>query len=251
MDLVPNPPTRISSELVSMTTAQLREELARGLTLTAETLYRLGMIWRELEDRGEDLSSLRHGLARTLPLIASGLLAAEAVVAFAGRPAILRAIQGVPLDQQRGLASGQTVEVALATNSQKTELVPITSIPAGRLSAVFQDGAILPPSEQRVRMGRKKKIAIPEEPERRYQPRYDPAAGVIYVGRMPVRLADILEELSSVSGPDYSPVEADEYVIVKTRLKQHEAAKLLASCEKTGLPEWELIRKALRAFGLI
>src|SRR6516162_3956035 len=93
--------------LTAASTEELRAELARGLTMTAAVLTRLGAVWAELERRGEDLADLRQGLARTLPLIASGLLAAEAVVAFAGRPLVLRCLEGVALDQQRAMAAGE------------------------------------------------------------------------------------------------------------------------------------------------
>src|SRR2546427_518935 len=78
---------QIVPDLTILPTETLRAELARGLSLVAENLVRLGQVWAELERRGEDLSGLRHGLGRTLPLIASGRLAAEFVVEFAHRPA--------------------------------------------------------------------------------------------------------------------------------------------------------------------
>lgn len=240
---------------VGWDTARLRQELANGLTLTAVVLTRLGRIWAELERRGEDLSDLRHGLARVLPLIASGLLAAEAVVAFAGRRAILRALEGLPLAEQRRLALGEPVEVALSIGSQKTERVPVASIPPQRLGCVFQDGQILSPAEQRVRMGRKKQPAKqPQEPERRYQPRYSRETGTVQVGRMTIHLADLLAELAAAAGPDRAPINEEDYqgiAQVPTRLTRDELANLRQAAEKAGLPEWELIRKALRAFGLI
>src|SRR6185312_4651239 len=101
----------LSMDLNRIPTPDLRAELARGLSLTADTLTRLGMVWQELERRGEDLADLRQGLAKTLPLIAAGRLAAEAVVAFAGRPSLLRALEGVPLERQRSLANGEPIQV--------------------------------------------------------------------------------------------------------------------------------------------
>lgn len=240
--------------LAEMPTPELRAELARGLTLTAATLTRLGLIWAELERRGEDLSELRQGLARLLPLIAAGRLAAEAVVSFAARPAILRALEGVPLEHQRRLAAGEPIEVVVPDEPRRTERVSVQTIPAARLRTIFADGEVLPPAEQRLRLAASRRRKAPGEGEapRHFRPRYDRDTGTVTVGRMQVRLADLLTELASAAGPDHPPPDIpEEYVQAKTRLTQEESRRLLAAARKAGLPEWEMIRKALRAFGLI
>src|SRR4051812_35389775 len=83
------------------TKEQLRAALAEGLQLTAYVLSRFGKIWVALERQGDDLTALRKGLFRWVPLIGAGELAAEVVVAFAARPAVMQALQGMPLDEQR------------------------------------------------------------------------------------------------------------------------------------------------------
>jgi hypothetical protein len=221
--------------LASTSTSDLRTELARGLRLTADTLTRLGMVWAELERRGEDLAALRHGLARTLPLIAAGRLAAEAVVAFASRLSILRALDGVPLAEQRRLAAGEPIEVILPGDPKHTEQVSVQALPVNRLRLVFADGEILPPAEQRLRLRERRRAKGKTEAEYRYQPRYDRAAGTITVGRMTVQLADLLSALAT--GLEPLPDEEREYVQAKVRLTKDESARLLAA--------------ALRAFGLI
>src|SRR5882724_9369466 len=70
----------MAQTLRDMDNDTLRRELSRALTVSAEHLIYLAQVWRELERRGEDLSDLRSGLGAYLPLIASGRLAAEAVV---------------------------------------------------------------------------------------------------------------------------------------------------------------------------
>lgn len=239
--------------LAEMTTAELRERLARGIAGTAHHLADVAATWAELERRGEDLSDLRRGLGEWVPLIAAGRLAAEAVVALAGRSMHLRALDGVPLETQRRLAAGEAVEVAVPGEPRRVERVPVARIPAARLRTVFVDGEILPPAEQRLRLAvRRPKAGGAEAPERRYRPRYDPEAGTVTVGKMTVRLADLLAELSAAAGPDHPPPDVpEEYDAVRTRLSKEESKRLLAASRKAGLPEWEMIRKALRAFGLI
>lgn len=68
---------------------------------TAENLLRLAVVVNELESRGEDLKHLRIGLLPILRKIASGKLLAEAVVAFAGQPALLQRVAAMPLEEQK------------------------------------------------------------------------------------------------------------------------------------------------------
>ena len=234
-----------------VSTPELRQELARGLTLTAEHLTKLGVIWAELERRGEDLSELRHGLARTLPLIAAGRLAAEAVVAFAGRPAILRAIDGVPLDRQRAYAAGEEVDVINPTDPSTVHRVSLESLPAAAIRLVFAHGEVRSPQAQRLALSPRRR----EKPkaERSFRPAYDPESGIITVGNMRVKLQDMLSAFAAASGPD-KPFAVDlpeEYITVRGRLAKDEHQRFLAQVKRTGLPDWELIRKAMRAFGLI
>lgn len=243
---------RDPGSLVDVSTADLRIELARGLTLTADTLYRLGMVWAELDRRGEDLSDLRHGLARTLPLIAAGRLAAEAVVSFAGRPALLRALEGVPLDRQRSLAAGEPVAVLDWTDKTSVQEMPLASLPSAAIRLVFGEGEVRSPDQQRMAM-RPRKRKNRDDTERHYQPHYDRKAGTLTIGRMTVTLDSLLRELSAAAGPDNSLLDAKahEYVTTKVRLTEAESKRLIEAARRSGLPDWELIRKAMRAFGLI
>lgn len=249
--LAPAPEPIGGLELSRVPTDDLRAELARGLTLTADTLTRLGSIWAELERRGEDLSALRTGLARTLPLIAAGRLAAEAVVAFAGRASVLRALEGVPLERQRRLAAGEPVEVIDAATPDGALSLPLSALPAAALRLVFADGEVRTPQQQRLSL-RPRPRRPREEGERRYRPRYDRATGLVHVGRMAVRLADLLAELSAAAGPELPAlIHAEEYVSVKVRLAREEWQRLQDAAAKAEVPDAELARKALRAFGLV
>lgn len=243
----------IPNEIASVSTDQLRAELARGLALTADTLSRLGMIWAELERRGEDLSDLRKGIGRALPLIAAGRLAAEAVVAFAGRPAVLRAIEGLPLDRQRALSSGkELIEVGDGDNIDR---VPLKSLPGSMLGVVFGDGEIRTPGQQRLLLtSRPTRTRRADEESRRFRPRYDRETGMVHVGpRMAIKLADLLHVLSAAAGPDHPPASdrKEDAVVIRVRVTDDEFQRMQSAAKKAGLPDWEMGRKALRAFGLI
>jgi hypothetical protein len=240
------------TEVQTMTREELRAELARGLNLTAETLTRLGLIWQELERRGEDLSSLRQGIARTLPLIAAGRLAAETVVAFAGQAMLLRALEGVPLDEQRRLAAGGVIQVIDPTDPVAVQEMPLARLPAAAVRLVFGDGQVRPPDAQRLAL--RPRRPRPQEPSGyRWQPRYDPETGMVTVGRMQVSLDDFLSAMAAAMGPDRPPAmdRPDDYLTEKVRLSKEEYDRLQEHCRRHELPPWEMIRKALRAFGLI
>lgn len=239
--------------LASASTADLRAELARGLSLTADTLTRLGMIWAELERRGEDLSDLRRGIARTLPLIAAGRLAAEAVVAFSGRPGILRAIEGVPIERQRRLAAGEAVPVIDPANPEQVSEMPLAMLPAASIRIVLGEGEVRPPAAQRLALRRPRLKPADDGAGYTYRPRYDPASGTVQVGRMTIQLADLLRELSAAAGPDRPPAGdvPEDYATIKVRVSKDEWRQFQAVCAKAELPDWEMARKALRAFGLI
>jgi len=211
-------------------------------------------VWNELERRGEDLSDLRVGIARTLPLIAAGRLAAEAVVAFAGRPAHLRALEGLPLPDQRRLAAGDSIDVVMPDDERTVERMPIAQIPAARLRLIL-DEKVLSPTEQRVRLGRLRRPKAPreEQSERRYNVRVDRDVGLVYVGRMAVPLADVLTALGADAGPERMIHHdlPDEYKTAHVKLLPDEHAALTEQAARCNLPAWELIRKALRAFGLL
>lgn len=95
--------------LAKASTEELRAELAAALKLTADHLVRLALVWAELERRGEDLSALKNGIGKYLPMIASGAVLAETVVAFAGEPLMLSRAAKLPVDEQRKAIEAGTV----------------------------------------------------------------------------------------------------------------------------------------------
>ena len=243
----------VAGNVATISTAELLAELARGLTLIAANLTRLGLVWAELERRGADLSALRTGLARLLPLIAAGHLAAEAVVTFAGRPAVLRALEGVPLDLQRRLAAGESVDAIDPTDPARVVSLPLAELPVAAVRLAFGGGEMRSPDAQRLAFRPRPRTPCDDSAEYRYRPRYDREAGTIAVGRMTVQVGDLLQALAAGAGPDRPPAldVPEEYVTVRVRLSQAEAERFAALCRQAELPDWEMCRKALRAFGLI
>lgn len=89
--------------------------------------------------------------------------------------------------------------------------------------------------------------------DRYYRPHYDHQEGVISVGRMKVKLVDLLAILANTPHPDRPPPSdlPAEYVTIKVRLTRDEEARFQRLCRDQESPAWEVIRNAMRSFGLI
>lgn len=136
----------------TLSTEQLRGELTRALSITAQGLAYLAAVWAELQRRGEDLSELRSGLATYLPAIATGELAAEAVVQFAGQRSVLSRIISLPLAEQRRLAGGEPVPVLVPgpDGDLVERQMSVRALTLRQVSQVFDEsGRVRSPIEQR------------------------------------------------------------------------------------------------------
>lgn len=122
-----------------MTTSELRKELSRAITMTADALSYLAACWVELERRGEDLSGLRVTLAPYLRAVASGTMAPEAVIAFAGRKMVLRWVGKQPIEIQRKLAADPRVTIEANGSERKVALNDLTAM---ELSLIRSDKVI-------------------------------------------------------------------------------------------------------------
>lgn len=140
-----------ASDIQRADTQTLRRALAQAVTITAQSLQYMGAIWMELEKRGEDLSALRGGLAGYLPLIASGKVKAEAVVKYAGKSMLLKAISNLSIGQQEKLIRDDTVEVAKISPDDGTVNmvpVPLSRITSDQIRTAFSPFGLRPAAEQ-------------------------------------------------------------------------------------------------------
>ena len=118
-------------------------------------------------------------------------------------------------------------------------------VPGAVLRVVIGDGEIRTPTAQRlaVRQSRRRRHGG-DEAERHYRPRYDQKAGTVTVGRMTIKVAELLHELSAAAGPDNSLIDAepDQYVTLKVRLTQAESKRLIAAAKRAELPDWVFVQ---------
>ncbi|OUI92549.1 hypothetical protein HK19_01075 [Acetobacter persici] len=125
----------VQSSIQNLSSQEILQELARAVTVTARGVARLAECWVELERRGHDMSSLKIGLAPYLREVASGRLASEAVVTFAGQKMLMRWLMQQPLDVQKQLADGAPVVLTDDSGGRReTSLAQISPSELARVS---------------------------------------------------------------------------------------------------------------------
>lgn len=186
-------------DLKAMDTPALRAELAAALGHTARQLVRLAAIWAELESRGEDLSALRTGIGTYLPGIAAGAVAAEAVVAFAGQKSLLRAVTSLPPDEQRRLAAGGTVPMAVTSEDGYTHrMVSLATLPSRAIYQVFGDRCVRSvPAQIAILSAAPTPWRGDGKPVRRGRITVDRKNGIVRVGRAVAQLADVVAAMKA------------------------------------------------------
>lgn len=131
-------------DMSKSTTAKLKKALSAGLSISAKQLGYLALIWKELENRGEDLSALKSGLAIYLPLIADDRLDPEVIVRFAGQKTLLAKAMGLSLLEQRKLLKRKTVEL-VSLDEQGDRVIdrrPLTQLSGAEVRQVLSESGI-------------------------------------------------------------------------------------------------------------
>lgn len=235
------------AELTKLSVQELRKELANGLTMTAAGLAYMAAVWGELERRGEDMGELRVGMGRLLPLIASGRLAAEAVVAFAGRPIILRYLEGMDIKLQRRLADGEMIPVYLQ-GEKEPQAMPLVRIPPKAIPHVIRDGVICTPAEQRLAMSPKKRT--PERAQPRYSAVVNKSERTIKIGNTSAPIATVTAALAEAAGRVGEIVDTEDRPakVRGGKFTDDECERIQAAAKSQGIPEWEFIRRCVMAW---
>ena len=202
MDTEIAPRTASALDVERASDAELRQELAAQLTLTARSLARAAEIWTELQRRGIDLRELRSGLAVYLPRIARGELAAEAVVAFAGQKMLLQHLTGMPLDEQRRYAGGDPITIAAQDDQGQIigEQRRLVELSGREVLLAISNGSVRPLKAQSDTLRRQS-----AKPTRRRHAtgstarvRADTAAGTVVVGRVRLEPLDLSAALKAL-----------------------------------------------------
>lgn len=128
------------AEIGNMSVQSLKTALAQEVQVTSVSMLRIALMWRELENRGEDLSELKGGaLFEFIPHVARGNLLPSTVVHFAGNKRLLRAITFLGHDIQRKLISGESVPIVNIDQkgSPRVRHLPAAHIPQNLIGIAF------------------------------------------------------------------------------------------------------------------
>lgn len=137
-------------QLATLSVAELKGELQKALTVTAEHLRYLAAVWNELENRGEDLSHLKTGLVGYLPMIAHNRIDPRLIVQYADRKTVLAAISRLPIAEQERLADTGHVTLATTDSDGHRQDVerPLNKLSQSELYQVFSEDGIRAPDQQ-------------------------------------------------------------------------------------------------------
>jgi hypothetical protein len=238
--------------LAALSTDELRDELTRSLSLTAQHLSRLALVVRLLEERGEDLSDLRIGLLGYLRQIAYGQIVPEIVVRYAETPSLLRRIASLPIPDQRRLASGDTIEVVVRRDDGSFDRRRVDPLFLGRsqLRQVFDSGRIRDEAEQINMIESSPKSKEKPKSQKIGRLRTDPKRGGIVVGRTFVPAADVAKALASLHPGAPEDID-DEPVSVSIRLSPIESKRFRMQAARSNISAPLLAYRAVMAMGLL
>jgi len=246
--LVERPATITLPDLSAMTDDELKAEFTAALQETADGLLRLAAATAELERRGHDLSHLKLNLIGYLRLIAARQLLPEVVLHIGDKRQLVACVARLPIRQQQAILDAGSVTVLVDGREQE---VGLREVPKQYYGQVFGESKVRTPAEQRAFIRQERQKKAPKQPEKR-RVQADPERNGVKIGNGFATAVEILSALAELAGPLEQIDVSDQNTETATvRLTKKEKAKLKAAEKRRGLPEWHLIREALRAYGLI
>ena len=137
-----NPNSLPTADLQAMSTEMLKAQLAKAVSITAEYLAYIAMVWQELERRGEDMTAMRHGLMAYVPMIANKELDARVVVNYAGQKTLIALMSNLPLHEQQALIERGSVDIVeLGDDKQQlVRTIALGDLTASQAYQAFGDG---------------------------------------------------------------------------------------------------------------
>lgn len=200
--------SEILDRLTPLSNADLRSRLAESLTRSVDELREAAACARLLEERGEDLSHLPGRLLNYLRLIAHGQLQPEVVVHFAGSPTLMRTIAGLPKPDQKRLADGGKVELAVRRGTTfDTRLVSPLDMGKDQFRQVFAGSRIRSVPEQIAHFEMAPPATETETPQasnrRPARVEADAKNATVRVGRTTVGVKEVLGALGGLAPIDH------------------------------------------------
>jgi hypothetical protein len=247
----------VNRDLANMSDTDLMQELVKGLQVSADSLMYLARVWAELEKRGQDLSALRSGPGYTISLIAAGRLAAEAVVAFMGRPSVLQSMEGLPLERQRELANGATLEV-YDPDRRAVIKSKVDDLPQAVIRKVVAGGRELDVTAQRLAISARN--APPAKASvKQHRVTVNPIDRTVKVGNMRVTIEEVLAAFAMAASDggitdEELQAKVQSGVGVATascHLSEEEDQRFKAACKARNVERGEAVRRAVVSLYLL
>lgn len=192
-----------NARLQELSTKELKLLLGQAVSVTARLIEVLANVWRILEDRGEDLSDMRTGIMRYLPLISSGKTDSSVVLKFAGQQVLMREIALLPNQEQKRLANGEKIPLVsmLQDGTYKTDFVDVASIHIRHYRQIFKMGEIRSEQEQKRWLDENSNRKKPRHQKvRKKMVHIDTKKNTLRCGTVSILLADVIASLAATGG---------------------------------------------------
>lgn len=242
---------RLADDIQRMPSEDLRSELLRLQRTTAEGLLHIGLIVAELRSRQEDIDDLNVPLLHWCLRIAAGQVLPEIVLRYQGAPMILSRVAALPLPDQQKLVDERSVEIVERNGDHfdRRRLDPLT-LGREQVMQVFAADHVRSESEQIAYLGeRALRPAKKDRTALRGKVRADRERQALRVGRYSVPVADVLEALADLRGDEDTSERDRQASPVPLTEEEHRRLRLAAA--ESGASMTDLIRRAMRAGGLI
>ncbi len=235
-------------DIKSLSNEQILAELQALIGDTLQKLQRIVPLWRELQDRGLDLSHLRKGICFYVPLIIQGKVDAAMVARLASHAGLLRQAALLPMADQRRLAAGQKVKVLLARRREAPVAVekdPL-DLSGPQVRQVFGPQGIRSIEEQRDRLEARRSSSASASVE------FDPELRTLNVAKVQVPLTRITKAIASksrdIEGP---PHEAQVRKTVNVAIPDKLHRALRARSAELDISVDQLLVKICWAAGIV
>jgi hypothetical protein len=183
-------------DLDGMDPERLIEAIIGGITMSVRGLVRAARAWAKASALGVDLSRFRGGTFHFLPLIAAGVVAAEAVLAFSGLKNKLRAVTALPPADQKRLAAGAPVKLVVRHGDEFTKRqLPVSALTDTQVKQVFGDRCIRTEQEQIALLESVPIVTLPPKAVTTGRVTVDRSQAVVRIGTNSAPITDVIEAL--------------------------------------------------------
>lgn len=226
---------------------ELKQMYVDRLRLTVENLRELAEIARVLEEKGVDISDLETGSGmfplKYVRLVGHGQLLPDVVLRFMGHSALMRNIAAMPLPDQKRLADGGKVEVAVRRGSSfDCRMIDPLSMSPDQIRQTISGGRIHSYAEQIARLESEANPADDAAPTRtRALVSADARTGMLRVGNREVPIADTLRAIGDTAPVSDDVAGAGGSVAIDADL--YDQVKRIAASR--GVPVKQVVRLAL------